>query len=70
MKVNKPLFVSSITFLAILISVLIASFNIDGYTMTWPYFISQRSQSPWLQVRVLSGAQHGISFKFPTCIGF
>lgn len=38
MKVNKPLFVSSITFLAILISVLIASFNIDGYTMTWPYF--------------------------------
>lgn len=38
MKVNKPLFVSSLTFLAILISVLIASFHIAGYAMTWPHF--------------------------------
>ena len=38
MKVNKPLFVSSLTFLAILVSVLIASFNINGYRMTWPHF--------------------------------
>ena len=38
MKINKPLFISSITFLAILISVLIASFHIAGYTMTWPHF--------------------------------
>lgn len=38
MKINKPLFVSSITFLAILVSVLIASFHIAGYTMTWPHF--------------------------------
>lgn len=38
MKVNKALFISSLTFFAILISVLIASFNIGGYTMTWPHF--------------------------------
>ena len=38
MKINKALFVSSITFLAVLISVLIASFNIAGYRMTWPHF--------------------------------
>lgn len=38
MKINKSLFVSSITFLAILVSVLIASFHIAGYTMTWPHF--------------------------------
>lgn len=38
MKINKPLFVSSITFLAILISVLVASFHIAGYSMTWPHF--------------------------------
>lgn len=38
MKINKALFVSSITFLAILISVLIASFHIAGYTMSWPHF--------------------------------
>lgn len=38
MKINKGLFVSSLTFFAILISVLIASFNIGGYTMTWPHF--------------------------------
>nr|DAY14876.1 MAG TPA: hypothetical protein [Caudoviricetes sp.] len=29
---------SSLTFLAILISVLIASFHIAGYAMTWPHF--------------------------------
>lgn len=38
MKVNKALFISSLTFFAILVSVLIASFNIGGYTMTWPHF--------------------------------
>lgn len=38
MKINKPLFISSITFLAILISVLVASFHIAGYSMTWPHF--------------------------------
>ena len=38
MKVNKALFISSLTFFAILVSVLIASFNINGYTMTWPHF--------------------------------
>lgn len=38
MKINKPLFISSITFLAILVSVLIASFHVAGYTMTWPHF--------------------------------
>ena len=38
MKINKGLFVSSLTFLAILISVLLASFNIAGYRMTWPHF--------------------------------
>lgn len=38
MKINKALFVSSITFLAVLVSVLIASFHIAGYTMTWPHF--------------------------------
>lgn len=38
MKINKALFVSSITFLAVLISVLIASFHIAGYTMSWPHF--------------------------------
>nr|DAD92170.1 MAG TPA: hypothetical protein [Siphoviridae sp. ctFmt20] len=38
MKVNKALFISSLTFFAILVSVLIASFNISGYTMTWPHF--------------------------------
>lgn len=38
MKINKALFVSSMTFFAILVSVLIASFNIGGYTMTWPHF--------------------------------
>ena len=38
MKVNKALFISSLTFFAILVSVLIASFHIAGYTMTWPHF--------------------------------
>ena len=38
MKINKALFVSSITFLAVLVSVLIASFHIAGYTMSWPHF--------------------------------
>lgn len=38
MKINKALFISSLTFFAILVSVLIASFNIGGYTMTWPHF--------------------------------
>lgn len=38
MKINKALFVSSITFLAVLVSVLVASFHIAGYTMSWPHF--------------------------------
>nr|DAT72620.1 MAG TPA: hypothetical protein [Caudoviricetes sp.] len=47
MKINKALFVSSITFLAILVSVLIASFNIAGYTMTWPHFATFAISLAW-----------------------
>ena len=47
MKVNKGLFVSSLTFFAILISVLIASFNIAGYTMTWPHFATFAISLAW-----------------------
>lgn len=47
MKINKGLFVSSLTFFAILISVLIASFNIAGYTMTWPHFATFALSLAW-----------------------
>ena len=47
MKINKGLFVSSMTFFAILISVLIASFNIAGYTMTWPHFATFAISLAW-----------------------
>lgn len=47
MKINKGLFVSSLTFFAILISVLIASFNIAGYTMTWPHFATFAISLAW-----------------------
>lgn len=47
MKVNKALFISSLTFFAILVSVLIASFNINGYTMTWPHFAAFAVSLAW-----------------------
>lgn len=47
MKLNKPLFVSTLTFFAILISVLIASFNVAGYTMTWPHFAAFVASMGW-----------------------
>ena len=47
MKINKALLVSSITFLAVLVSVLIASFNIDGYRMTWPHFAAFVAAMGW-----------------------
>ena len=47
MKLNKPLFVSTLTFFAILVSVLFASFNIDGYRMTWPHFAAFAVSLAW-----------------------
>lgn len=47
MKINKALFVSSVTFLAILVSVLVASFHIDGYTMSWPHFAAFAVSMGW-----------------------
>lgn len=47
MNVNKPLFVSTLTFFLILVSVLIASFNIDGYRMTWPHFAAFAVSLAW-----------------------
>lgn len=47
MKLNKPLFVSTLTFFLILVSVLIASFNIDGYRMTWPHFAAFAVSLAW-----------------------
>ena len=47
MKLNKPLFVSTLTFFLILVSVLIASFNIDDYRMTWPHFAAFVASMGW-----------------------
>ena len=47
MKLNKPLFVSTLTFFAILVSVLLASFNIGGYQMTWPHFAAFVAAMGW-----------------------
>lgn len=47
MKINKPLFVSTLTFFLILVSVLVASFNIDGYRMTWPHFAAFVAAMGW-----------------------
>lgn len=47
MKLNKPLFVSTLTFFAILVSVLFASFNIDGYRMTWTHFAAFAVSLAW-----------------------
>ena len=47
MNFNKPLFVSTLTFFLILVSVLIASFNIDGYRMTWPHFAAFVASMGW-----------------------
>jgi hypothetical protein len=39
--------VSTLTFFLILVSVLIASFNIAGYTMTWPHFAAFVAAMGW-----------------------
>lgn len=47
MKLNKPLFMSTLTFLLILVSVLFAAYNIDGYRMTWPHFAAFVAAMGW-----------------------
>jgi hypothetical protein len=37
MKINKPLFASSIIVFLMLLSVLIASFTVEVYRMNWPH---------------------------------
>lgn len=47
MKLNKPLFMATVTFFAILVSVLFAANNIDGYRMTWPHFAAFVAAMGW-----------------------
>ena len=47
MKINKPLFVSSIAFFAILVSILVASFTVDVYRITWPHFAAFATALTW-----------------------
>lgn len=47
MKLNKPLFVSTLTFFLILVSVLFAAYNVNGYTMTWPHFAAFVAAMGW-----------------------
>lgn len=47
MKINKALFVSSIAFFAILVSILIASFTVNAYRITWPHFAAFAVSLAW-----------------------
>lgn len=47
MKINKPLFVSSIVAFAMLITILIASFTVDAYRITWPHFAAFATALTW-----------------------
>ena len=47
MKINKPLFVSSIVAFSMLITILIASFTVDVYRITWPHFAAFATALTW-----------------------
>lgn len=47
MKINKPLFVSSIVAFSMLITILIASFTVDVYRITWPHFAAFAIALTW-----------------------
>ena len=47
MKINKPLFVSSIVAFSMLITILIASFTVDVYRISWPHFAAFTTTLTW-----------------------
>lgn len=47
MSVNKSLFASFLVFALMLISVLIATYTIDSYRMTWPHFAAFVASMGW-----------------------
>ena len=47
MKINKPLFVSSIVALSMLLTILVASFTVDVYRITWPHFAAFAISLTW-----------------------
>ncbi len=47
MSVNKSLFASFLVFALMLISVLIATYTIDSYRMTWPHFAAFAVSLAW-----------------------
>lgn len=52
MKINKPLFVSSIIAFSMLITILIASFTVDVYRITWPHFAAFATALTWYAVEL------------------
>jgi hypothetical protein len=47
MKLNKPLFASFVVMASLLISVLIATYTINSYRMTWPHFAAFAVSLAW-----------------------
>ena len=47
MKINKPLFVSSVIAFLMLITILVASFTVDVYRITWPHFAAFAISLTW-----------------------
>lgn len=47
MKINKPLFASFIVLAVLLVSMLVASFTVDSYRITWPHFAAFATALAW-----------------------
>lgn len=47
MNFNKSLFASFVVFALMLISILIASFTVDVYRITWPHFAAFATALTW-----------------------
>lgn len=47
MKINKPLFVSSVIAFLMLMTILVASFTVDVYRITWPHFAAFAISLTW-----------------------
>lgn len=47
MKINKTLFASFIVLALLLVSMLVASFTVDSYQITWPHFAAFATALAW-----------------------
>jgi len=47
MKINKTLFASFIVLALLLVSMLVASFTVESYRITWPHFAAFATELAW-----------------------